>query len=134
FLSFILFSVIAGIGPYGLQAVSTVTCLYGITTILFVFISIIGNRLRIISVVYQWILIMLFAILIGFSGLSFSDAEVALDMHLSLQDWILFNFTNVLLFLLGMLVACYFACYRFTKLVYRNQPFINPDSFPRKMI
>ena len=135
FLSFLLFSIIALIGSSKLIAVSMIFCLYSIFTLLFVFISIIGNRIKIVSVVYQWVLIIIFTMLYGFSGLSWANSGTILqEMHPSFQNKIVAHFVGVILFLIMTLMVLYYMGYEITKKIYYNHSFINRDSFPRKMI
>jgi hypothetical protein len=134
-LSVLLFSIIGLLGSSKFMAISILFCLYGIFTLLFVFISVIGNRIKIVSVIYQWVLIIIFSLLYGFSGLSFSNSGIALqELHLSFQDRIEANFVGVLLFLLLILILLNFMGFKITKRIYCNNPFINPEAFPRKMI
>src|SRR5690554_4108575 len=130
FFSFILFGIISVVGSSKFVAFTILVFLYCIFNVLFVFVIIIGNRIRTTSIIYQWALILIFSFLFGFSGISPTNTEVIFEMHLTFQNWIDANFVLTLSFLILILVVVYYMGSLFTKQVYEQKPFINPASFP----
>ena len=117
-----------------LIALPILLVLYGILNVLFVLMWIIGNRIRSVSILYQWMLIFLFTFLFGFSGLNLVQTEAVHDMHLVIEDGIYANFIAILAFSVLSLIGLYYAGIFFTRRLYEKRPFINPESFPREMV
>ena len=65
FLALVSFCAVALAGPSSFTAISILVFLYGFMVTLFVFMSVLGNRVRTVSVVYLWTLIMGFSFLFG---------------------------------------------------------------------
>ncbi|HLT41560.1 MAG TPA: hypothetical protein VKZ95_02560, partial [Sphingobacteriaceae bacterium] len=87
FLALVLFGAVALAGPSAFTAISILVFLYGFMVTLFVFMSVLGNRVRTVSVVYLWTLIMGFSFLFGFSGLSPANDGRIFELHLPFQQW-----------------------------------------------
>lgn len=133
-LVLLLFGAVALSGPSTLTALSILVFLYCFLVTFFVFMSVVGNRMKTVSVVYLWLLIMGFSFLFGFSGLSSANDRRIFEMHLPFQQWVNSHYATILLFLVPVLIGLYYTFGYFTKQVYEQNPFINPASFPYKMI
>lgn len=96
-------------------------------------LSIIGNRIKIVSSVYQWALIMIFSFLIASLGI-FTDGVDFLPLTMNFESWVHMHFGRMVL--IGSLIAVYVFLLTLlvTQKVYKTRPFINPASFPKKMI
>ena len=133
-ISLFLFGMLALLRADDLITLPILVVLYGIFNVFFVLMWIIGNRIRSVSIIYQWMLIFLFTFLFGFSGLNLVQTEAVHDLHLVFQDWIRANFIVILALSVLSLIGLYYAGIFFTRRLYEKKPFINPDSFPREMV
>jgi hypothetical protein len=134
FMCLFLFGMVAWIGAYGWIALPILLLLHGIFNMFFVVMGIVGNRIRLASIIYQWMLVVLLTVVFGFSGFNPVQTEAVHDMHLVFQDWITANFVDILATLVLSLIGLYYAGMFFTKRLYDRRPFINPESFPREMV
>lgn len=136
-IKFLLLPAFIGIGVTAEGSITTTILLLVFTYVLLITmqvgLAVVGNRIKLVSSVYQWALIVIFSFLIASLGiftegvdfLPFSaKIEVWGERHLARLAWT-GTLILVSLFILSLFLA---------EKVYKARPFINPESFPKKMI
>lgn len=96
-------------------------------------LSIIGNRIKVVSSVYQWALIMIFSFLIASLGI-FTDGVDFLPLTMKVESWTRLHFERMVLVGSLTAVSVFLLTLFVSQKVYKERPFINPASFPKKMI
>src|SRR5690606_1956826 len=133
-ISLFLFGMLGLLRADDLIALPILVVLYSIMNVLLVLMWIIGNRIRGVSIIYQWMLIFLLTFLFGVSGLNFVQTEAVHDLHLAFQEGIEANFIAILAGSFLSLIGLYYAGIFFTRRLCEKRPLINPESFPREMV
>lgn len=136
-IKFSLFAIFIGISIVVGNPITTTLVLlvfiYVALTTMHIGLSIIGNRIKIVSSLYQWALIMIFSFLIASLGI-FGEGMDFLPFTTSVESWMQIHLGRMIWVGSLTVVSVFLLTLFGTHKVYKARPFINPASFPKKMI
>lgn len=135
FLLLVIFVAIGMMVTYNMAVVPWFFFIYTPVVTLQVCLSIVGNRIRLASVIYQWVLLMVCCFFIPVpvsvfftEGLDFTTLNTKIVNLGAMHKKIIIGAGAIIL------ISTFYLCFETIKKVCKDRPFINQDSFPRKMI
>lgn len=136
-IKFSLFTAFILIGIMDGNSITTMVLLLVFTYVsiitMHVGLSIIGNRNTLVSSVYQWALIVIFSFLVASLGI-FTEGMDFRSFTTKIENWGKIHLGRMVWTGSVILVSLFFLTVFVTQKVYKAGPFINPASFPKKMI
>ena len=114
--------------PFLLILISTYN-LFTAFKLTFIFI---GSRMSLISMVYQWLLFLLLGISGSLSGLFISENNHTFNELIN--NWLILNQNSIILVSTILLLIIFTVGITVLKGIYKKHPFINSNSFPKRMI